>query len=130
MIKVRPLATESGTAVREINGSRQLSNMVGDKAGTEVAAERFLNDAFHETLISWNEDSFTFSYSIDDGPEPVSKASILNYIGVVKFRPVTDSNGTFIEWSSSYEAAMENEVADFCNPIYAGLLASLKASLK
>jgi len=49
---------------------------------------------------------------------------------VVKLRPVTDANGAFIEWCSSYEAAMENEVADFCNPVYAGLLASLKASLK
>ena len=102
---------------------------VGDKAGTEVGAKRILNDAFHETLISWNEHAFTFSYSIDDGPEPVSKASLSKYIGVVKLRPVTDSNSTFIEWSSSYEAAAENEVAAFCNPIYAGLLASLKASL-
>ena len=103
---------------------------VGNKDGTEVGSKRILNDAFHETLVSIDEHSFTFSYSIDDGPEPISKSSVSNYIGVVKLFPITDSNSTFIEWSSSYESAADNDVGDFCNPLYAGLLASLKASLE
>ena len=52
---------------------------VGNKDGTEVGSKRILNDAFHETLVSIDEHSFTFSYSIDDGPEPISKSSVSNY---------------------------------------------------
>ncbi|MCX7067918.1 MAG: SRPBCC family protein [Methylococcales bacterium] len=103
---------------------------VGDKSGTEVGAKRILNDAFHETLVSLDDEAFSFAYSIDDGPEPVSKASVKNYIGVVKLFPVTDSNHTFIEWRASYESASEHEVGDFCNPLYHALLAALKAGLE
>lgn len=103
---------------------------VGDKKGTEVGAKRILNDAFHETLVSLDDDAFTFAYSIDDGPEPVSKASVTNYVGVVKLSPVTDSNHTFIEWRASYESAIASEIGNFCNPLYRALLASLKASLE
>ena len=104
--------------------------VVGEKGGIEAGSKRILNDAFHETLVSIDKHSFTFSYSIDDGPEPVSKSSVSNYIGIVKLFPITDSNSTFIEWSSSYESAEDDDVGDFCNPLYASLLASLKASLE
>lgn len=103
---------------------------VGDKNGTEVGAKRILNDAFHETLVSLDDEAFIFSYSIDDGPEPVSKALVANYIGIVKLSPVTDLNNTFIEWGSSYESAKDSEIGNFCNPLYHALLTSLKASLK
>jgi len=46
-----------------------------------------------------------------------------SYIGVVR---LTESeNGTVVEWSSTFESENENEVADFCNPIYGALLAGL-----
>lgn len=103
---------------------------VGDKDGTEVGAKRILNDAFHETLASVDEDIYEFSYSIDDGPGPVAKSAVSNYVGVVRLLPVTDSNNTFVEWSSSYESDSDSEVADFCNPIYFALLASLKSGFE
>ena len=56
-------------------------DVVGDKKGTAVGAGRVLNQSFHETLREFGEDDRTFSYSIDDGPSPVSKADVSNYIG-------------------------------------------------
>ena len=104
-------------------------DVIGDKGGLEIGAKRFLNDAFHETLVSVNADEFTFSYSIDDGPEPLSKDSVSNYLGVVRLYPVTDSNGTFVEWTSSFESGDDQAVSDFCNPIYSALLGALKSFL-
>ncbi len=103
-------------------------DIIGDKGGSEIGAKRFLNDAFHETLVSVNEDEFTFTYSIDDGPEPLSKDSVSNYLGAVRLYPVTDSNGTFVEWTSSFESGDDQALSDFCNPIYAALLDALKSS--
>ncbi len=99
----------------------------GGKNGNEVGAKRVLNDAFHETLTAFNASAFTFSYSIDDGPGPVSKSSVDDYIGVVK---LTESgSGTLVEWSSNYKSENDNEVADFCNPIYSALLSALNETL-
>ena len=99
----------------------------GDKSGKEVGAKRVLNEAFYETLQEVDADAFTFSYSIDDGPGPVSKSGVDNYIGVVK---LTESdNGTLVEWSSTFESENDDEVADFCNPIYSAFLSALNENL-
>jgi hypothetical protein len=100
----------------------------GDKGGDEPGAKRFLNDAFIETLVSIDADGYTFSYSIDDGPAPLSPESVSNYLGVVRLCPVTDSDATFVEWTSSYESDSDKEVSEFCNPIYVALLDALKSS--
>ena len=100
----------------------------GDKKGNEIGAQRYLNDAFLETLVSVNAAEYTFSYSIDDGPAPLDKDSVSNYLGVVRLLPVTDSGGTFVEWTSSYESSIDAEISEFCNPIYAALLGALKSS--
>ncbi len=103
---------------------------VGEFSGNEIGAKRILNDAFHETLLSLDQEKFEFIYSIDDGPGPVSKKSVTNYIGKVSLSPVTDNNGTFIEWRSSFESATENEVSELCNPIYAALIGALKVKMR
>jgi len=102
-------------------------DIVGEISGTEVGAKRILNEAFHETLLSVDSKNFSFTYSIDDGPGPVSKDSVSNYVGKVSLYPVTDSGKTFVEWISTYESDSDSVVGDFCNPIYAGLLSSLKS---
>ncbi len=98
----------------------------GDLKGDQVGAKRILNEAFHETLLSLNDDERTFTYSIDDGPEPVSKDSIKNYVGTVRVAPVTDSGKSFVEWQSTYESSNDGAVSNFCSPIYAALLDALK----
>ncbi len=72
--------------------------------GNQPGAKRILNQAFQETLKSVDEENFTFTYSIDDGPGLVAKESVQNYLGTVKLHPVTDTNHTFVEWRSSFES--------------------------
>lgn len=102
---------------------------VGDIRGDKVGAKRVLNGAFHETLRELNDEERTFAYSITDGPSPVSKDEVSNYVGRVVVRPITEGSGTFVEWSSSWE---KNDQAgyDFCHPTYCALLGDLKKSLE
>ena len=100
---------------------------VGDKNGNEIGAKRILNEAFHETLTELDPGNFSFSYSIDDGPGPVASDVVSNYTGRVKL--TASGTGCLAEWSSTFQSENENEVADFCNPIYMALLNSLNATL-
>ncbi|MCJ2376714.1 SRPBCC family protein [Vibrio sp. ZSDZ34] len=101
--------------------------IVGDKKGNETGAMRVLNDAFHETLKSLDPENHTFSYQITDGPGPLATDAVDHYIGVVK---LSESGGrTLVEWSSSFESSSDDEVAEFCNPIYQALLSALKSKL-
>lgn len=102
-------------------------DIVGDKKGYEVGAKRILNKAFHETLTSVDAEKLTFSYSIDDGPGPVAKEAVSNYIGVVKLS--SSGDGTLVEWSSTFDTSSESEVVEFCDPIYQALLSALKQTL-
>jgi len=99
---------------------------VGDLDGTEVGSKRILNELFHETLLHVDAESYSFYYSIDDGPGVVSKDAVSNYLGTVKLHPITVGGLTCIEWASDYESRDPNAVAEFCNPIYNALLVSLK----
>ncbi len=98
---------------------------VGDVGANQLGAKRVLNDAFHETLKTLDDTERTLTYSIDDGPEAVSKDKVKGYIGKLRVLPVTDSNRTFVEWSSSWQES-QGGVEDFCNPIYKALLDGLK----
>lgn len=97
--------------------------IIGRCAGDEVGARRVLNGAFHETLLSLDEPGRTLSYSIDDGPGPVSKDVVKNYVGRVSAKSVTASDRTFVD----FESPDEQSVSDFCNPIYHALLQALRA---
>jgi hypothetical protein len=101
--------------------------VVGNKSSQEIGAKRILNDAFHETLVSLNNAEMKFSYSIDDGPSVVSKDNVEDYIGEVKVFPVTADNTSFVLWTSKWKHEKQSGVADFCNPIYHGILQDLKA---
>jgi len=102
-------------------------DIVGDVSGVDAGAQRILNDVFHEKLVSVDGENFSFTYSIEDGPEPLNKGAVKYYVGEVTLYPITDSNQTFIEWISTFESNNDVGIADFCNPIYAGLLSSLKS---
>lgn len=100
---------------------------VGDIDGYDIGAKRILNHAFYETLIESDSNKHILRYSIDDGPSPLSKDEISNFIGTVKLS--TDSKGTLVEWDSAWDASEENAV-EFCNNIYVGLLNGLSDSFK
>jgi len=100
---------------------------VGDKAGDEPGAGRILNGVFHETLMTLDDGAKTFTYSIDDGPSPLSKDEMSNYVGRVAVE-ASASGGTRVEWTSSWEQN-DDAIHDFCHGIYVALLADMKKSL-
>ncbi len=100
---------------------------VGSIDGGSPGAKRILNNAFHETLIEINNDEYSLKYSIDDGPSPVSKEEVDNYVGVVRLSPAEDGSGTLVEWSSSWDSKVDDAV-EFCHGIYVALLGELAKS--
>ena len=98
---------------------------VGDTDGSQIGAKRILNGAFHETLQEVNATNHTIKYSIDDGPSPVSKGEVSNYIGTIKLSDTDE--GTLVEWSSNWDSNAE-EAVEFCQGIYIALLGDLKAA--
>lgn len=98
---------------------------VGDVPGTSVGARRLLNGVFHETLRAIDERERTLSYTIDDGPSPVSKNEVKDYVGTLTVYPITEEKRTFIEWKSKWQGNDEKAAA-FCGPIYVDLLGALK----
>lgn len=100
---------------------------VGELDGHQVGAKRIINNAFHETLLEIDEEKYDLKYLIDDGPSPISKAEVSNYIGHVALKPITEGGGTFVEWSSSWESSSSKAV-EFCHGIYVALLKDLAAS--
>lgn len=100
---------------------------VGDKPGDQIGAIRVLNGAFHETLVEFSELDRSFKYSIDDGPAPVSKNDVKDYIGSVRLIPVTENDTCLIEWFSRWEAPTD-DACEFCHNIYVALIDELKKS--
>lgn len=99
----------------------------GSIDGGSVGAKRVLNSAFYETLIEKNNDEYFLRYSIDDGPSPISKDEVSNYIGVVRLSHADEGSGTLVEWTSSWESKADDAV-EFCHGIYVALLADLAKS--
>ena len=100
--------------------------VVGDSGGTETGAKRILNGVFHETLLALDDEERTFSYSIDDGPEAVSKENVQGYIWEVRVFPVTADDSTFVLWTSRWDSS-GGGVQEFCDPILRALLGALKS---
>lgn len=102
---------------------------VGEPGGDRAGAVRVLNGAFRETLLEHDDEERVMAYSIDDGPSPVSAEDVQDYVGRVSVRPITEGEGTFVEWSSSWRG--NDEAAyEFCHGIYVALLNDMKKSLE
>ena len=61
--------------------------VVGEIAGDQEGAGRILNGAFHETLLEVDDAERRVRYTIDDGPSPVSKTDVSNYVGQIQVSP-------------------------------------------
>ena len=104
-------------------------SVAGNKKANEVGAKRVLNGVFHETLLELKDDDRTFAYSLNDGPSPLSKAEISNYVGHVSVRPITEGQGAFVEWSSKWEPD-DKTTSAFCHRVCVALLTEMKKSLE
>lgn len=130
-VVVEAPADEVWNAIRDFHDGSAFPNVVeslevvGEKSGTEVGAKRVLNGGFHETLLGLDDANRTLRYSIDDGPDAISKDNVTGYVGEVSVHPVTDTNSAYVKWSSDWESS-GGGVKEFCDPIYAALLQDLK----
>ncbi|MFA9459524.1 SRPBCC family protein [Thiohalorhabdus methylotrophus] len=97
----------------------------GGLPGTQIGAKRILNGTFQETLVGLDDHARTLRYSIDDGPDAVSKDNVQGYIATVQVLPITDTGESLVLWTSSWEWS-GGGVAQFCNPIYQALLGQLQ----
>lgn len=102
---------------------------VGEKNGQEIGAKRILNGVFHETLTRLDTGNYRVEYSIDDGPSPVSKEEVSNYMGVIQLDPAPHGDATQVVWTSSWVSNSEDAV-EFCHGIYVALLDALANSFK
>lgn len=102
-------------------------DVVGEKASDKPGAGRILNGVFHETLRTMDDASKAFTYSIDEGPSPLTKDEMKNYVGRVLVEHI--AGGTRVEWSSSWEQN-DDAIHEFCHAIYVALLNDMKQSLE
>lgn len=110
------------------SGVIDMCKPVGDLKGNQIGAKRLLNDVFHETLLEVSRVARTIKYSIDDGPSPVSKNEVKEFIGAIRLSPITEDNASFVEWSSSWHGN-DSAATEFCHNVYVALLGALKKSL-
>ena len=99
---------------------------VGDGDGYTMAARRRLNGTFLDTLVAYSAIERRITYSLDEGPSPVSSGEIRNYVGELHLLPVTADSTTFAEWSATWESGNTDAVG-YMNDVYRSLLADLAA---
>lgn len=107
----------------------QQCESMGTIPGDKVGARRKLNEMFEETLLNLDDGNHQIDYSIDDGPHPVARGDVHDYQGHIQLRPVTETNQTFVEWSSEWQSTSD-EAAAFCHGIYVALLQDMKTSIR
>ncbi len=96
---------------------------VGDVAGNEPGAKRFINEAFLDRLIEYDTAGHGYKYAIEDAPSPVSPAEVGNFVGHLRLS-AADGDRTLAEYSGDWE--LENdEASSFMDEVYSGLLGEL-----
>jgi len=117
------------SALREFHDLSWSANVVQsvDSEGdpSQPGAKRVLNGVFHETLVEIDDEQRIQRYSIDDGPDAVSKDNVEGYVGRIQVFPVTANDTSFVVWASSWKTS-GGGVQEFCDPIYRALLSDLQ----
>ena len=60
--------------------------------------------SIREKLLALSDYAFSFTYCILESAMPVE-----DYIAEVKLRPITDANGTFLEWTAQFRCSRQVE---------------------
>jgi hypothetical protein len=98
--------------------------VVGERASDQVGARRLLNGAIQETLLALDDEGHQIKYSIDDGPDVLSKDKVRGYVARITASPITSTDHTFVEWTATWLDG-QGGVQEFCDPIYRAALARL-----
>jgi uncharacterized protein YndB with AHSA1/START domain len=101
------------------------------KGGKEVGAVRRLSmsgakDMLRERLEVFSPEEFLITYSVLEGPLPVKHVRTS-----MRLRPITDTYGTFAEWSSEFEIeeGREEEGVQFMGRVFNAGFRALKRHL-
>lgn len=71
-----------------------------------------------ERLLALDDSARTYSYTIVDGPFPVTR-----YVSTLRVYPVTDGGRAFVEWHSTFDceaAQVDAMVSTFAGAVYKG----------
>ncbi|CAG9460175.1 unnamed protein product [Pedinophyceae sp. YPF-701] len=98
-----------------------------------VGARRNLNDAFMETLVAYDADNMTYTYSIDQDSVPPQIKEITNYRSTFTVVPINlgaGAGGCVVTQQSSWEEPEGDKgTHGFCMPIYGALFKDMEALL-
>lgn len=107
------------------------SMIEGGKGDREIGAVRALSmpgvkDKLRERLEEYDEKRHLITYAVLAGPVPGK-----NVVTSIRLRPITDSYGTFAEWSSKFESApgKEGEAEQFLTRVFGAGFRALKRHL-
>ena len=87
-----------------IRDSRIEDALPADKVGCIRNFNLQNGDNIREQLLGLTDYDLFYSYSMLEGPMPLS-----DYIATLRLTPVTEGDRTFIEWSAEFECDPENE---------------------
>lgn len=87
-----------------IRESRIEDALPADKVGCIRNFNLQNGDNIREQLVGLSDYDLFYSYSMLEGPMPLS-----DYIATLRLTPVTEGDRTFIEWSAEFECDPENE---------------------
>ncbi len=112
--------------VRDFNGlpawmaGMKASEIEGGKDATVVGAVRRLrmeggDTVLRERLEQLSEGDYRITYAVLEGPVPAKSV-----VTSMRLRPITDSYGTYGEWTSQFqtEAGMEAEAVQFLTRVF------------
>ncbi|MGI9520577.1 MAG: SRPBCC family protein [Hyphomicrobiaceae bacterium] len=88
----------------QIAESRIESSEPSDKVGCIRSFKLSNGDQLREQLLGLSDYDLFCTYSILDGPMPLT-----DYVATLRLTPVTDGDRTFIEWSAEFNCAPDVE---------------------
>ncbi|WP_189914904.1 SRPBCC family protein [Kitasatospora xanthocidica] len=102
------------------------SSLGNELTGNAIGAVRvfeFDGTVLHETLLGYDEDARSYTYSFPDGTFHLD-----GYRATLRVTPVTELGASFVEWKATYdaEAAHRKESGDLVRGVFASGLAALR----
>lgn len=107
-------ATKVWASIRDFNAlpdwhplivdSRIEVGLASDQVGCVRAFQLTDGGRIREQLLALSDFDYSFSYAILDSPMPLN-----NYVATVKVTPVTETDGSFVEWQAEFDCAPNDE---------------------
>ncbi|MFE6052169.1 SRPBCC family protein [Kitasatospora sp. NPDC056446] len=102
--------------------SRPGNELTGNAIGT-VRVFEFGGTVLHETLLGYNGEARSYTYSFPDGT-----FELLHYRATLRVTPVTQADASFVEWNATYdvEAGHRKASGDLVHGVFSAGLTALR----